>query len=89
MLSLVYCFTRCYQKKNYFDKKKIKNISISQSVNKDLDNEAIRIVKKIPKWNLAKQLGNSMVTFTVIKTSINGVKSINAMFNEPPYSKHN
>jgi len=24
-----------------------------------------------------------MVTFIVIKTSINGVKSINAMFNEP------
>jgi protein TonB len=37
----------------------IKDIKVAQSVNKELDNEAIRLAKKMPKWTPAIKDGTA------------------------------
>lgn len=52
----------------------ISNVEVNRSVDTDLDNEAIRVIKSMPKWNPAKQNGTEVrayyhvpVVFRLIK----------------------
>ena len=38
----------------------ISNVEVNQSVNLDLNNEAMRVIKNMPKWNPAKQNGTEV-----------------------------
>lgn len=38
----------------------ISNVEVNRSVNPDLDNEAIQVIKSMPKWNPAKQNGTEV-----------------------------
>lgn len=38
----------------------ISNVEVNRSVDTDLDNEAIRVIKSMPKWNPAKQNGTEV-----------------------------
>ena len=38
----------------------IRNVEVNRSVDPDLDNEVIRIIKSMPKWNPAKQKGTEV-----------------------------
>lgn len=38
----------------------ISNVEVNRSVDPDLDNEAIRVIKNMPKWNPAKQNGTEV-----------------------------
>ena len=38
----------------------ISNVEVIQSVDPDLDNEAMRVIKNMPKWNPAKQNGTEV-----------------------------
>ena len=38
----------------------ISNVEVNRSVNPDLDNEAIQVIKNMPKWNPAKQNGTEV-----------------------------
>lgn len=35
----------------------ISNVEVNRSVDPDLDNEAMRVIKSMPKWNPGKQNG--------------------------------
>ena len=38
----------------------ISNVEVNRSVDRDLDNEAMRVIKNMPKWNPAKQNGTEV-----------------------------
>lgn len=38
----------------------ISNVEVNRSVDPDLDNEAMRVIKNMPKWNPAKQNGTEV-----------------------------
>lgn len=38
----------------------ISNVEVNRSVDADLDNEAMRVIKSMPKWNPAKQDGTEV-----------------------------
>ena len=38
----------------------ISNVEVNQSVDPDLNNEAMRVIKNMPKWNPAKQNGTEV-----------------------------
>ena len=38
----------------------ISNVEVNRSVDRDLNNEAMRVIKNMPKWNPAKQNGTEV-----------------------------